>query len=164
MRGCIRGRGRLRRILRWGMLTCWTTGMPMRQECFGGRMRAGRRWMIMRTIWGRRRRCREGMGRMRMRCSIILRSRHPDSIFKANAPVLLANAYLQQNDPQGALRVLVAAGGYAAGIACGLSLCAGTGLPDVGGHVACGGGLSELVRQSALEYGGGAGARRRCRR
>jgi soluble lytic murein transglycosylase len=33
--------------------------------------------------------------------------RHPDSIFKANAPVLLANAYLQQNDPQGALRVLL---------------------------------------------------------
>ncbi len=33
--------------------------------------------------------------------------RHPDSIFKATAPVLLANAYLQQNDPQGALRVLV---------------------------------------------------------
>jgi soluble lytic murein transglycosylase len=33
--------------------------------------------------------------------------RHPESIFKAIAPVLLANAYLQQNDPQGALRVLV---------------------------------------------------------
>jgi soluble lytic murein transglycosylase len=33
--------------------------------------------------------------------------RHPESIFKANAPVMLANAYLQQNDPQGALRVLV---------------------------------------------------------
>src|SRR3984885_6688928 len=32
--------------------------------------------------------------------------RHPDSIFKANAPVLLANAYMQQNDPQGAFRVL----------------------------------------------------------
>jgi soluble lytic murein transglycosylase len=32
--------------------------------------------------------------------------KHPDSIFKANAPVLLANAYMQQNDPQGALRVL----------------------------------------------------------
>src|SRR5260370_33431980 len=33
--------------------------------------------------------------------------KHPDSIFKMNAPVLLANAYLQQNDPQGALRVLL---------------------------------------------------------
>src|SRR5260370_10324731 len=33
--------------------------------------------------------------------------KHPDSIFKATAPVLLANAYLQQNDPQGALRVLL---------------------------------------------------------
>jgi soluble lytic murein transglycosylase len=33
--------------------------------------------------------------------------KHPDSIFKASAPVLLANAYLQQNDPQGALRVLL---------------------------------------------------------
>ena len=33
--------------------------------------------------------------------------RHPESIFNANAPVLLANAYLQQNDPQGALRVLL---------------------------------------------------------
>jgi soluble lytic murein transglycosylase len=33
--------------------------------------------------------------------------RHPDSIFNASAPVLLANAYLQQNDPQGALRVLL---------------------------------------------------------
>ena len=33
--------------------------------------------------------------------------RHPESIFKATAPVLLANAYLQQNDPQGALRVLL---------------------------------------------------------
>jgi soluble lytic murein transglycosylase len=32
--------------------------------------------------------------------------RHPESIFNASAPVLLANAYLQQNDPQGALRVL----------------------------------------------------------
>src|SRR5215469_4200630 len=32
--------------------------------------------------------------------------RHPDSIFVANAPVLLANAYLQQNNPQGALKVL----------------------------------------------------------
>ena len=33
--------------------------------------------------------------------------RHPESIFTANAPVLLANAYLQQNDAQGALRVLL---------------------------------------------------------
>jgi len=33
--------------------------------------------------------------------------RHPESIFDANAPVLLADAYLQQSDPQGALRVLV---------------------------------------------------------
>jgi soluble lytic murein transglycosylase len=33
--------------------------------------------------------------------------RHPESIFDASAPVLLANAHLQQNDPQGALRVLV---------------------------------------------------------
>src|SRR5438270_13093546 len=33
--------------------------------------------------------------------------RHPESIFKATAPVLLANAYLGQNDPQGALRVLL---------------------------------------------------------
>ncbi len=32
--------------------------------------------------------------------------RHPESIFNANAPVLLANAYLQQEDAQGALRVL----------------------------------------------------------
>jgi soluble lytic murein transglycosylase len=32
--------------------------------------------------------------------------RHPESIFNAGAPVLLANAYLQQNNPQGALRVL----------------------------------------------------------
>jgi soluble lytic murein transglycosylase len=33
--------------------------------------------------------------------------RHPESIFDANAPVVLANAHLQQNDPQGALWVLV---------------------------------------------------------
>ena len=33
--------------------------------------------------------------------------RHPESIFDASAPVLLANAHLQQNDPQGALKVLV---------------------------------------------------------
>ncbi|WP_263385449.1 transglycosylase SLT domain-containing protein [Granulicella arctica] len=32
--------------------------------------------------------------------------RHPDSIFVANAPVLLANAYIQQGNPQGALTVL----------------------------------------------------------
>jgi soluble lytic murein transglycosylase len=32
--------------------------------------------------------------------------RHPDSIFNANAPILLANAYIQQNNPQGALAVL----------------------------------------------------------
>ena len=31
---------------------------------------------------------------------------YPDSIFVPTAPVLLANAHLQQNDPQGALRVL----------------------------------------------------------
>jgi soluble lytic murein transglycosylase len=32
--------------------------------------------------------------------------RYPDSIFVATAPVLLANAHMQQQDPQGALRVL----------------------------------------------------------
>jgi soluble lytic murein transglycosylase len=32
--------------------------------------------------------------------------RHPDSIFNANAPVLLADAYIQQNNPQAALQVL----------------------------------------------------------
>lgn len=32
--------------------------------------------------------------------------RHPDSIFVANAPVLLANAYIQQNNPQAAIKVL----------------------------------------------------------
>jgi soluble lytic murein transglycosylase len=32
--------------------------------------------------------------------------RHPDSIFVANAPILLANAYIQQNNPEGALKVL----------------------------------------------------------
>jgi soluble lytic murein transglycosylase len=32
--------------------------------------------------------------------------RHPDSIFVATAPVLLANAYIQQNNPQGALNAL----------------------------------------------------------
>ncbi len=32
--------------------------------------------------------------------------RHPDSIFVATAPILLANAYLQSGDPQGALRTL----------------------------------------------------------
>jgi soluble lytic murein transglycosylase len=34
--------------------------------------------------------------------------RHPDSIFIPNAPILLANAYLQQSNPQGALTVLQA--------------------------------------------------------
>ncbi len=33
--------------------------------------------------------------------------RHPESIFNANAPVLLANAHLQQNDSQGALKILL---------------------------------------------------------
>jgi len=33
-------------------------------------------------------------------------ARHPDSIFVANAPMLLANAYMQQGDAQSALRVL----------------------------------------------------------
>jgi soluble lytic murein transglycosylase len=32
--------------------------------------------------------------------------RHPESIFNANAPVLLANAYIQQNNPQAAIHVL----------------------------------------------------------
>jgi len=32
--------------------------------------------------------------------------RHPDSIFVPTAPILLANAYLQSGDPQGALRTL----------------------------------------------------------
>jgi soluble lytic murein transglycosylase len=35
--------------------------------------------------------------------------RHPESIFAADAPVLLANAHLQQNDAQGALKVLLEA-------------------------------------------------------
>lgn len=34
--------------------------------------------------------------------------RHPESIFDADAPVLLANAHLQQNDAAGALKVLLA--------------------------------------------------------
>ncbi len=34
--------------------------------------------------------------------------RHPESIFNANAPVLLANTYIQDNNPQAALRVLTA--------------------------------------------------------
>ncbi|MEO6801617.1 MAG: transglycosylase SLT domain-containing protein [Granulicella sp.] len=34
--------------------------------------------------------------------------RHPDSIFIPNAPILLANAYIQQSNPQGALTVLQA--------------------------------------------------------
>lgn len=33
--------------------------------------------------------------------------RYPDSIFAASAPVLLANAYLSQTNPQGALKVLL---------------------------------------------------------
>lgn len=33
--------------------------------------------------------------------------RHPDSIFNANAPVLLANAYIQQSDPQAAVKLLL---------------------------------------------------------
>ncbi len=33
-------------------------------------------------------------------------ARHPGSIFIADAPILLANAYMQQGDPQSALRVL----------------------------------------------------------
>lgn len=32
--------------------------------------------------------------------------RHPDSIFNANAPVLLANTYIQQSNPQAALKLL----------------------------------------------------------
>jgi len=33
--------------------------------------------------------------------------RHPDSIFDANVPVVLANAYLEQNNPQAALGILL---------------------------------------------------------
>ncbi len=33
--------------------------------------------------------------------------RHPGSIFNSDAPVLLANAYLQQTDPQSALKMLL---------------------------------------------------------
>lgn len=32
--------------------------------------------------------------------------RHPDSIFNANAPVMLANAYVQQSNPQAAVKLL----------------------------------------------------------
>jgi len=39
--------------------------------------------------------------------------RHPESIFNADAPVLLANAYLQQNNPQAALGALVPLAGTA---------------------------------------------------
>lgn len=37
--------------------------------------------------------------------------RHPDSIFNAQAPVLLANAYIQQNNPQAALKLLLSLSG-----------------------------------------------------
>jgi soluble lytic murein transglycosylase len=39
--------------------------------------------------------------------------RHPESIFNADAPVLLANAYLQQNNPQAALGALAPLAGTA---------------------------------------------------
>ena len=55
--------------------------------------------------------------------------RYPDSIFVPNAPVLLANAHLQQGDGQGALAVLQPLTGTPHGDARGLPLCAGAGVP-----------------------------------
>ncbi|GGA55371.1 murein transglycosylase [Edaphobacter acidisoli] len=37
--------------------------------------------------------------------------RHPDSIFNAQAPVLLASSYIQQNNPQAALKLLLSLSG-----------------------------------------------------
>ena len=72
--------------------------------------------------------------------------RHPDSIFIANAPVLLANAYLQQNDPQGALRVLVPLADSAQASHVDFRYALGRAYQMAGRYDACGGDLSELVR------------------
>ncbi len=54
--------------------------------------------------------------------------RYPDSIFVPTAPVLLANAHLQQNDPRGALAVLEPLLNAPQADAGGLPLCAGAGV------------------------------------
>jgi len=78
---------------------------------------------------------------------------------RRNAPVLLANAYLQQNDPQGALRVLLPRADTPEALHADFRYALGRAYQTSGDTSACGFGLSELVRQSAFEYGSGTGAR-----
>ena len=107
MRGRIRGRVRRPLIWRWGMLMCLTTGMRMRQERFAGPMRAETALDDYADYLGAQASVQGAHGADAYSLLDHFAERHPDSIFKATAPVLLANAYLQQNDPQGALRVLL---------------------------------------------------------
>ncbi len=84
--------------------------------------------------------------------------KHPESIFKANAPVLLANAYLQQNDPQGALRVLVPLADSAQASHVDFRYALGRAYQMSGDTTHAAAILSESVCQSSVECGGGAGA------
>ena len=120
--------------------------------------------MTMRTIWGRRRAVQAGHGADAYALLDHFAERHPESIFKANAPVLLANAYLQQNDPQGALRVLVPLADSPQASHADFRYALGRAYQTVGRYDACRGGVSEFVCGSAVEHGGGDRRGRRCRR
>ncbi len=85
--------------------------------------------------------------------------RHPDSIFIANAPILLANAYIQQNNPQGALAVLQSVAGDAAGQPQRLPLHPRSRLPAFWGRRPCRAHLSQHLREIPTQLRGWSGPR-----
>ncbi len=80
--------------------------------------------------------------------------RHPDSIFVATAPVLLANAHMAQGDARGRVACAAAAAtDTPGGAAPRFPLCAGPGLPAVGRYGACSRALPRhLPERSRLSY------------
>ncbi len=85
--------------------------------------------------------------------------RHPDSIFVANAPVLLANAYLQQNNPQGALGRASAGSGHAGRRPQRLPICARARLSAFGRHRTRRAHLPQRLRKVPAQLRGRAGPR-----
>ena len=77
--------------------------------------------------------------------------RHPESIFNTNAPVLLANAYIQQNNPQAAIGVLTPLLRPAGSGACRLSLRSGQGIPGVGRCRTCSADLPQDLPDAAAD-------------
>ena len=84
--------------------------------------------------------------------------RHPDSIFLASAPVLLATLYLQQGKSADALKVLEADAGDGHGEECRLPLCAGAGVPGGGADRSGGDAVPRNLCEAAVDERGAPGA------